>query len=82
MGAAEQLPEVEFAEQPERSLEDIRDAHDAWLRGERLNREVRVRATALGFTCTLYESGNPVALARGTTWDSAVEHALDEIGAL
>jgi hypothetical protein len=66
----------------DRTIEDIRDAHDAWLRHHRLDREARVRPTALGFVCALYESGKRVALARGTSWDSAVEHALEEVGAL
>jgi hypothetical protein len=74
------LPEAQEA--TELTVEDVRDAHDAWLRGERLNREVRVRATWPGFTCVLYENGNPVAVERGTTWDTAVEHALQEVGAL
>jgi hypothetical protein len=51
----------------ERSLEDNRDAHDAWLRGERLNREVRVRASALGFICTRAATPSLLTAARPGT---------------
>jgi len=66
----------------ERSIEDIRDALDAWLRAENVAREARVRPVALGYVCTLYESAHAVAVERGTTSDLAIEHGLEKVGAL
>jgi len=59
------------------SYEDVFTAIDQWLRSNAAYREVKLRPTALGITCALYQGGNPVATATGKHADEAIANALE-----
>lgn len=63
----------------ERTFEEIRDALDLWMSEPSRLREVKIRRTALGFVCVLFDGPTAVAAGRGSSSDSATEDALDRL---